>query len=150
MANYKYNIFLSYAHENKTEVMNMLIHLTKAGLTVWKDTEEMHQRNIDEHMMNGIRNSHVFVACISTNYKNSLNCTREFNYGIAIKKDIISVLFEEIGKDCKGIIDRLGFIGFHLARKNFYKPDDIDQIIKSIKDLLIVSFVAFISTFIKF
>ncbi len=60
---YKFNFFLSYAHENKEEVMKMLDHLT-----VWKVTDEMKQEIIDEHMMNGIRNSCVFVDCISTKY----------------------------------------------------------------------------------
>jgi hypothetical protein len=149
MANYKFNFFLSYAHENKEEVMKMLDHLTQADLTVWKDTDEMKQGSIDENMMNGNRNSRVFVACISTKYKDSENCMKEFNYAIAIKKDIIYVLFEKI-KGEEERMDQLGVIGFHFARKHFYKPDNFDQIIKAIKDLLIVSFFNFTSVFIQF
>jgi hypothetical protein len=148
MANYKFNFFLSYAHENKEEVMEMLDHLTQSGLTVWKDTEEMKHGSIDEHMMNGIRNSRVFVACISTKYKDSENCTKEFNYAIAIKKDIIYVLFEKI-KGEKERMEKLGVIGFHFARKHFYKPDNADEIIKAIKDLLIVSFLNFTTIFVQ-
>jgi hypothetical protein len=148
MANYKFNFFLSYAHENKEEVMKMLDPLTKACLTVWKDTDEMKQGSIDEHMMNGIRNSRVFVACISTKYKDSENCMKEFNYAIAIKKDIIYVLFEKI-KGEKERMEKLGVIGFHFARKHFYKPDNADEIIKAIKGLLIVSFLNFTTIFVQ-
>jgi hypothetical protein len=144
MTTSKFNFFLSYAHENKEEVMEMLDHLTQSGLTVWKDTEEMKQGSIDEHMMNGIRNSRVFVACISTKYKDSENCMKEFNYAIAIKKDIIYVLFEKI-KGEEERMDQLGVIGFHFARKHFYKPHNFDQIIKAIKDLDNVSFISFIT-----
>jgi hypothetical protein len=138
MANYTFNFFLSYAHENKDEVMKMLDNLNQAGLTVWKDTEEMKQGSIDEHMMNGIRNSKVFVACISNKYKESENCMKEFNYAIANKIDILYVLFENI-KGEKEQMDQLGVIGFHFARKHFYKPDNVTEIIKGIKNLLNVS-----------
>jgi hypothetical protein len=144
MANCMFSFFLSYAHENKDEVMKMLSHLTQAGLTGKKDTDEMKQGCIDEHTMNGIRNSQVFVACISTEYKDSENCMRQFNYAIAIKKDIIYVLFEKI-KGEKERMDQLGEIGFHMTRKNFYKPDNVDDIIKAIKDMLFVSFITFIT-----
>jgi len=147
MANYKFNFFLSYAHENKEGVMKMLSHLTQAGLTVWQDTEEMKQGSIDEHMMNGIRNSQVFVACVSTQYEGSENCMKEFNYAIANKNDIVFVLFEKI-KGEKERMDQLGVIGFHMARKHFYKPENFGQIKKAIQDLLIVSFITFITNLI--
>ena len=147
MANYKFNFFLSYAHENKEEVVKLLDHLTQAGLTVWQDTKEMKQGSIDEHMMNGIRNSRVFVACISTKYKDSENCMKEFNYAIANKKDIVFVLFEKI-KGEKERMDQLGVIGFHMARKHFYKPENVGQVKKAIQDLLIVSFITFITNLI--
>ncbi len=147
MANYKFNFFLSYAHENKEEVMEMLDHLTQSGLTVWKDTEEMKHGSIDEHMMNGIRNSQVFVACVSTQYEGSENCMKEFNYAIANKNDIVFVLFEKI-KGEKERMDQLGVIGFHMARKHFYKPENVGQIKKAIQDLLIVSFITFITNLI--
>jgi hypothetical protein len=148
MANYKYNIFLSYPHENKDDVMKMASHLTQAGLTAWKDTEEMQQGNIDEHMMNGILNSQVFLACISTKYKDSPNCMKEFNYAIETKKAIVYIFFDKIKRDER--INKLGIIGFHMARQYYYKPDNVDQIIKKIKDLLIVSFITLIIKFIKF
>ena len=148
MANYKFNFFLSYAHENKEEVVKLLDHLTQAGLTVWQDTKEMKQGSIDEHMMNRIRNSRVFVACISTKYKDSENCMKEFNYAIAIKKDIIYVLFEKI-KGEEERMEKLGVIGFHFARKHFYKPDNADEITKAIKDLLIVSFLNFTTIYVQ-
>jgi hypothetical protein len=144
MANCKYYFFLSYAHENKDQVMKMLDNVILAGLTVWTDAEEMKQGSIDENMTNGIRNSQVFVACISTKYEESENCMKEFNYAIAIKKDIIYVLFEKI-KGEKERMDQLGVIGFHMMRKHFYKPKNVTEIIKGIKDLLIVSFMNFIT-----
>ncbi len=118
------------------------------NLTVWQDTKEMKQGSIDEHMMNGIRNSRVFVACISTKYKDSENCMKEFNYAIAIKKDIIYVLFEKI-KGEEERMEKLGVIGFHFARKHFYKPDNADEIIKAIKGLLIVSFLNFTTIYVQ-
>jgi hypothetical protein len=69
---------------------------------------------------------------------------KEFNYAIAIKKDIIYVLFEKI-KGEEERMDQLGVIGFHFARKHFYKPHNFDQIIKAIKDLDNVSFISFIT-----
>ena len=136
---FKFNFFLSYAHENKDEVMKMLNHLTQANLTAWKDTEEMKQGSIDEHMMNGIINSQVFVACISTKYKDSKNCMKEFNYALARGKDIVYVLCEKIiGEEER--MKMLGILGFHSARQHFYKPENVDQIIKVIQELLNVSF----------
>ena len=44
---YKFNFFLSYAHENKDEVMKMLNYLTLANLTAWTDKDEMKQGSID-------------------------------------------------------------------------------------------------------
>ena len=140
MANkYKFNFFLSYAHENKNEVMKMLNHLTLANLTAWTDKDEMKQGSIDEHMMNGINNSQVFVACVSTKYKDSENCKKEFNYALARKKDIVYVLCEKI-KGEEERMDKLGVIGFHMARHHFHKPENVDEIIIAIQDLLNVSF----------
>ena len=137
-SSYKYNFFLSYSHENKNEVMKMLDHLTIENLSVWKDTEEMRQGNIDEHMMNGIRSSEIFVACISIKYKDSKNSMKEFNYAVAIKKEIVYVLCEKI-KGEEERMDKLGVIGFHIAKKHFYKSENVEPIIKAIKDLLMVS-----------
>ena len=140
MANkYKFNFFLSYAHENKNEVMKMLNHLTLANLTAWTDKDEMKQGSIDEHMMNGINNSQVFVACISTKYKDSENCKKEFNYAKASGKDIVYVFCEKI-KGEKERVKKLGVVGYLSAREHFYKPENVIQIIEAIQDLLNVSF----------
>ena len=88
----------------------MLNHLTLANLTAWTDKDEMKQGSIDEHMMNGIKNSQVFVACISTKYKDSKNCMSEINYAKASGKDIVYFLCEKI-KGEKERVKRLGVVG---------------------------------------
>jgi len=148
MANYKFDVFPSYTHENKHEVVKIINHLTQADLTVWKDTEEIKGGSLDEHMMSGISNSQVFVACISTQYNDNENCMKEFNYAIAIKKDIIYILCEKI-RGVEERMNKLGILGFHVARQNFYKPDNVDEIIKAIKYVLEVSFIKFFRIFSK-
>ena len=126
-------------YKNKDEVMKMLNYLTLANLTAWTDKDEMKQGSIDEHMMNGINNSQVFVACISTKYKDSENCMSEINYAKASGKDIVYVVCDKI-KGEKERMEKLGVIGFHMARHHFYKPSNVIQIIEAIQDLLNVSF----------
>ena len=87
----KFTLVRGLVYKNKDEVMKMLNYLTLANFTAWTDKDEMKQGSIDENMMNGIKNSQVFVACISTKYKDSENCMSEINYAKASGKDIVYV-----------------------------------------------------------
>jgi hypothetical protein len=140
---YKADCFISYSHHNRNEVMKLKNHLIQAGFTIWNDIEvfRMTEVNYDEQIIvNGIRHSQVFVACISINYINSKKCLEEFNLAARISmKDIVYVFFENIKGELEKM-DLLGIRGLHFARKNFLKSDDISRIISTIKDLTTVSF----------
>jgi hypothetical protein len=43
-----------------------------------------------------IKNSNVFLSCITTDYCRSFNCNREIEYATAKKKQMITLLIEEI------------------------------------------------------
>ncbi len=60
---------------------------------------------------------YLFIA-FQLNIRDSENCNSEINYAKSIKKDIIYVLYEKI-KGEEERMEKLGVIGFHIARKSF-------------------------------
>jgi hypothetical protein len=95
----EFDIFLSYNWDQKLQVKRLKDEFTKTyGLKCCLDQKE-------------IKNSNVFIVCISVKYCLSDECTNEINYAKSINKPIIILMLERLNiqelADICFTIDRL-------------------------------------------
>ncbi len=65
---YKYDVFLSYAHEDKELVQSLANKLVEQGLKVWFDQRTIHlAANIPQAIVSGLRESRCVIFCVSEN-----------------------------------------------------------------------------------
>ncbi|KAJ3126047.1 cytokinesis protein 3 [Nowakowskiella sp. JEL0407] len=88
--NYTHDVMLSYCWAQKDTVLRIRDALVARHFTVWLDESEM-QGNIYAKMQEAIRNSAVIIVCLSSQYEQSANCTREISYAADVRKPIVPV-----------------------------------------------------------
>ena len=90
------DIFFSYCWANKPILKYVLNMMTARGYNIWFDENNM-KSNLVESMKEGIANSKVFLACISSKYESSKNCMFELNHVHRNHKDkaIIPLVLEK-------------------------------------------------------
>lgn len=141
---YNYNIFISYKwDEHKTKVHELAESLNKIWKDkIWLDKYCMKSGYIDEKVIKGVRESALFLCCVTDKYadfENSPNCELEFNNAVALKKKILFIIFENIETMKEDYVTkRFGVVGGHMARKLYFKYDtkNIPQILEATKELL--------------
>jgi hypothetical protein len=117
----KYDIFISYNWELQDKVKELYEKLKEVGFHVWMDISKMQGGNLHNEIVDGLRNSDVFICCISEKYPESKNCENEISYAYDLKKKFIVLMFDDLKPD------QLGGIGFKIAsllRICLYKNDD--------------------------
>ncbi|KAJ3126048.1 cytokinesis protein 3 [Nowakowskiella sp. JEL0407] len=87
---YTHDVMLSYCWAQKDTVLRIRDALVGRNFTVWLDENEM-VGDIYEKMQEAIRNSAVIVVCLSSQYEQSANCTREIKYAADVRKPIVPV-----------------------------------------------------------
>jgi hypothetical protein len=136
----KFNIFLSYDNKNKEKVIELREYLKSEGLTVWMDKEQMPNGFINDLLYAGVRNSDLFLCCLTENYPQRDNCKLELNLAHAYGKKILTVFFDNQNMSYSDILKKYEGVGFFFAGKIIYKITDINKlkngIISALKDLV--------------
>ena len=84
-----------------------------------------------EKCENYIKNSHVFLCCLSKSYADSEICKKQIFYAFSLKKQMIVVSLENLDPVH---LSGIGFIISSILRVNFFETSDcFDQIEKNVK-----------------
>ncbi len=92
--------------------------LKSLNYKVWLDETDLNAGSspLTAELATAIKNSKVFLSCITTDYCRSFNCNREIEYATAKMKQMITLLIEE--KDT-ATIDEIPITGHDLLKGNF-------------------------------
>lgn len=95
MSSGRFNIFFSHPWANKPFLSHVYYLLIQSGYRVWYDESYMGY-DLQKSMREGIANSDVVVACISTTYQDSKNCMFELNETLHMTptKSVIALVTE--------------------------------------------------------
>ena len=131
---FKFDLFISYSHENKEKVLELFRKLKQQGFHSWIDTEQMINGDINWMMKKGIDESELFLCCATTSYCKSENCLKEIEYAYFSKKKIVYVLFEKFNgeEDRK---KKLDIISWYFRNQKYYKNDNVEDLVKTIETL---------------
>jgi len=93
-----YDVFISYNWGIKTQVRQLYEVLTSLNYKVWLDERELNAGSspLTAELAMAIRDSKVFLSCITRDYCKSYNCNLEVEYASAKKKQIIALMIERI------------------------------------------------------
>jgi hypothetical protein len=93
-----YDVFISYNWGIKKQVQQLYQVLTSLNYKVWMDQTELTagSNSLTSEIATAIKNSKVFLSCITTDYCKSFNCNREIEYASAKKKQIIVLMVERL------------------------------------------------------
>ena len=89
----KYDIMISYCWAQKPLCHQINDRLETDGYKVWLDRDEMHG-SIIERMAEAIEQAKFVLICMSSNYKNSINCKAEAEYAFNRKSNIVPLIVE--------------------------------------------------------
>ena len=86
MSEFQFDAFISYAwNKNQKAVREFANELRDRNVSRWIDVEQM-QDDVNQRMIEGIRNSRVFVCCVTVDYANRKNTMSELNYADRLEK----------------------------------------------------------------
>jgi hypothetical protein len=89
----KYDMMISYCWAQKELCHKINDRLEQDGYQVWLDRDEMHG-SIIESMAEAIEQARFIIICMSSNYKNSINCKAEAEYAFSQKSKIVPLIVE--------------------------------------------------------
>lgn len=89
----KYDIMLSYCHQNKELCHRIYNRLLKDNYKVWIDLENMYGSTI-ERMADAIDNSDFILICMSSGYKSSNFCQLEAEYTFKSQRSFVPLIVE--------------------------------------------------------
>ncbi|PJB13626.1 MAG: hypothetical protein CO119_00635 [Flavobacteriales bacterium CG_4_9_14_3_um_filter_40_17] len=92
----KQTIFISYAHANSEEVLEIIKKLTDAGSTIWYDAFIKPGSDWDESIENAIKSSDVVLVFLSKAANDSKNVKQEYSFAIDQQKTIIPIFIESV------------------------------------------------------
>lgn len=101
----KTNIFISYSHQNEKHYMALMAHLNAIAkynnLEIFTDHKIDIGQELDETIQIHLKNAHMVVCIVSTEYLNSDYCVRK-ELEIAIEKQLIddTKIFPIIAEEC--------------------------------------------------
>lgn len=91
MNNEKFDIFVSYAHEDKSFVEEVTCKLSSAGLSIWIDKEIHHGESISSRIVKAIDKSKFVLFFSSQNSNASDYCIGEILVAVQKKKCVIPI-----------------------------------------------------------
>ncbi|MBU2527482.1 MAG: toll/interleukin-1 receptor domain-containing protein [Bacteroidetes bacterium] len=89
-------IFISYAHANSEEVLDIIKKLTDAGLTIWYDAFIKPGSDWDTSIENAIKSADVVLVFLSKAANDSKNVKQEYSFAIDQHKTIIPIFIESV------------------------------------------------------
>ncbi|CAF2714812.1 unnamed protein product [Rotaria sp. Silwood2] len=110
----KFDIMISYSHEDKSICTQLYHELIQNNFNVWIDLNDKHH-NIMDTMVQAVEQSSIIIMCISRQYKQSNYCRAEAQYAFKRQLNIIPILID-----------------------NYYKPDG--WILFLIRGLFLIDF----------
>jgi hypothetical protein len=92
------DIFLSYNWNIKEQVKLFHEELEKENFKVWRDDKQLHAGNnaLTAELAKGIKESKVFICCITKDYCKSNNCNLEIEFASSCKKQMIVLMIDKI------------------------------------------------------
>jgi len=93
-----FDVFISYNSGIKDQVKKLYEELKSLNYKVWLDERELSAGSnaLTSVLATAIRDSKVILCCITKDYCRSYNCNLEVEYASAKKKQIITLMCEEI------------------------------------------------------
>lgn len=88
-------IFVSYAHANSPQVMEVITHMHSRGYRIWYDEGIEVGSEWPECIASHLAGAHLMLAFISNAYMASDNCRREMHFALSRKIKIINVFLED-------------------------------------------------------
>lgn len=82
-------LFISYARENKPDVVALVRDLDALGYQVWLDSSLRGGQKWWDEILQRIAESDVFVAVVSQQTLNSVACRRELEWATALNKSVL-------------------------------------------------------------
>ncbi|QNX70763.1 toll/interleukin-1 receptor domain-containing protein [Acinetobacter seifertii] len=101
----KTKIFISYSHKNENHFLALMAHLNAIAkynnLEIFTDQIVDIGQDLDETIQNNLKNAHMVVCIVSTDYLNSDYCVRK-ELEIAVEKQVIdnTKIFPIIAEEC--------------------------------------------------
>ena len=93
-----FDVFISYNWGIKRQVQQLYDILKSLNYKVWLDERELNAGGspLTAELALAIRDSKVILSCITKDYCASFNCNLEIEYATAKKKQMVTLLVEEI------------------------------------------------------
>ncbi len=93
------DVFISYNWSIKEKVKELYQELINLNYKVWLDDNELNDNNLNNNnnnneTANGIKNSKIFISCITNDYCKCNSCNLEIEYALAKKKQIIALIID--------------------------------------------------------
>lgn len=88
-------IFVSYAHKDSREVFDLIEKLAARGYRIWYDEGIEPGSEWPENIAAHLLKADMFLAIITNDSMNSVNCRREINYALSKNKPFLSVVLEQ-------------------------------------------------------
>ena len=108
-ANHKFDIMLSYSHNDKSLCFQIYDNLVKSGFRVWLDRDRMHGDTMAA-MADAIENSAFVIICMSDAYKQSPYCQAEAQYAFQRQCKLVPLVMKAKYKPD-------GWLGFIMSGK---------------------------------
>lgn len=102
----KFDIYISYDYNSKTQIRQLYDKLTALyEFKIWLDEVEIDlDRNLNKQLMNGIRESKLFMCCLTNDYTFSDTSVDEITLAEELKKPFLVLLLED-DKDLLSYLD---------------------------------------------
>ena len=93
-----FDVFISYNSGIQKQVQKFERILKSLNYKVWLDQRELNAGSspLTAELALAIRDSKVILSCITKDYCRSFNCNLEIEYATAKKKQMVTLLVEEI------------------------------------------------------
>lgn len=89
-------IFISYAHKDAAMVYPEIHRLHQLGYHLWYDEGIDPGNEWPEEIAKALDSCHLFLAFLSNQSANSVNCRNEINYALNNKKQFLSIYLEDV------------------------------------------------------
>ena len=93
VGNQKYDVMMSYSHNDKNLCYEIHDRLIKDQFRVWIDREYLHGATMAA-MADAIENSEFVLICMSESYKQSAYCQSEASYAFERRRHLIPLIME--------------------------------------------------------